>query len=158
MAGGAELDQLAHELEQAAPHDAGPACCRGSLGSGPPRTRIGVGLIGFGWLGQAHSRSVARLPTLFADRTFDAEALCADTLPERLDEAVQAFGYAEAAADWRRVVAHPGVDVVVIAAPNMLHRSCTGPRSRRQARLLREAGRRHTRADRACRGRRAGPA
>ena len=30
------------------------------LGGGrSPRTRIGIGLIGFGWLGQAHSRSLA---------------------------------------------------------------------------------------------------
>jgi predicted dehydrogenase len=93
------------------------------LGGGQPaRLRIGVGLIGFGWLGQAHSRSLARLPTLFADREFDADlVICADTVPERLEEAVGAFGYAEAAADWRRVVEHPDVDVVVIAAPNMLH-------------------------------------
>ena len=85
-------------------------------------TRIGVGLIGFGWLGQAHSRSIARIPTLFGDRGFDAElVVCADTLPERLDDAVASFGYAEAVADWRRVVEHPGVDVVFIAAPNMLH-------------------------------------
>ena len=93
------------------------------LGGGrSPRTRIGIGLIGFGWLGQAHSRSLGRLPTLFADREFDAElVICADTVPARLEEAVEAFGYAEAAADWRRVVEHPGVDVVVIAAPNMLH-------------------------------------
>jgi predicted dehydrogenase len=93
------------------------------LGGGQPaRLRIGVGLIGFGWLGQAHSRSLARLPTLFADREFDADlVICADTVPERLEEAVGAFGYAEAAADWRRVVEHPDVDVVVITAPNMLH-------------------------------------
>jgi len=86
------------------------------------RTRIGVGLIGFGWLGQAHSRSVARMPTLFADRVFDAElVICADTVPARIDEAVSDFGYAEAVADWRRVVEHPSVDVVFITAPNMLH-------------------------------------
>jgi predicted dehydrogenase len=93
------------------------------LGGGhSPRTRIGVGLIGFGWLGQAHSRSVRRIPTLFADRGFDAElVICADTVPARTDEAVSDFGYAEAAADWRRVIEHPGVDVVFIAAPNMLH-------------------------------------
>jgi predicted dehydrogenase len=91
------------------------------LGNGP-RTRIGVGLIGFGWLGQAHSRSVQRMPTLFADRVFDADlVICADTVPARIDEAVSDFGYAEAVADWRRVVEHPGVDVVFITAPNMLH-------------------------------------
>jgi predicted dehydrogenase len=85
-------------------------------------TRLGVGLIGFGWLGQAHSRSLRRIPTLFPDRTFDADlVICADTEQDRLDDAVGSFGYAEAARDWRRVVEHPGVDVVFIAAPNMLH-------------------------------------
>jgi predicted dehydrogenase len=84
--------------------------------------RVGVGLIGFGWLGHAHSRSLRRIPMLFADRGFDAElVICADTVPERLAEAVEAFGYAEATPDWRRVVEHPGVDVVFVTAPNMLH-------------------------------------
>jgi predicted dehydrogenase len=83
---------------------------------------IGVGLIGFGWLGQAHSRSLLRIPTLFPERTFDADlVICADTLAERLDSAVSDFGYAEAVPDWRRAVEHPDVDVVFITAPNMLH-------------------------------------
>jgi predicted dehydrogenase len=89
---------------------------------GGQRTRIGVGLIGFGWLGQAHTRSLLRIPTLFADRSFDTElVICADTMTGRLDEAIEDFGYAEAAADWRRIVEHPDVDVVYITAPNMLH-------------------------------------
>ena len=86
------------------------------------RRRIGVGVIGFGWLGQAHSRSLLRIPTLFPERDFDAElVVCGDTLPERLDEAVGSFGFARATADWRQVVEDPGVEVVFIAAPNMLH-------------------------------------
>ena len=61
------------------------------------RKRIGVGVIGFGWLGQAHSRSLLRIPTLFAERDFDAElVVCGDTLPERLDDAVNSFGFARA--------------------------------------------------------------
>jgi len=89
---------------------------------GRARHRIGVGVIGFGWLGQAHSRSMLRIPTLFADRTFDPElVVCADTAPERIDEAVHSFGFARATADWRQVLDDPAVDVVVIAAPNMLH-------------------------------------
>jgi predicted dehydrogenase len=87
-----------------------------------PRRRIGVGVIGFGWLGQAHSRSLLRIPTLFPERPFDAElVVCGDTLPERRAEAVDSFGFARAAADWRAVVEDPAVDVVFIAAPNMLH-------------------------------------
>jgi predicted dehydrogenase len=93
-----------------------PAAPRGA------RRRIGVGVIGFGWLGQAHSRSLLRIPTLFGSRDFDAElVVCGDTLPERRDDAVRSFGFARSAADWRAVVEDPAVDVVYVAAPNMLH-------------------------------------
>jgi predicted dehydrogenase len=86
------------------------------------RRRLGVGVIGFGWLGQAHSRSLLRIPTLFAERSFDAElVVCGDTLPERLADAVHSFGFRRATPQWQRVVEDPEVDVVVIAAPNMLH-------------------------------------
>jgi predicted dehydrogenase len=86
------------------------------------RRRLGVGVIGFGWLGQAHSRSLLRIPTLFAEREFDAElVVCGDTLPERRDEAVGSFGFARSTADWRAVVDDPAVDVVIVSAPNMLH-------------------------------------
>jgi predicted dehydrogenase len=79
-------------------------------------------VIGFGWLGQAHSRSMLRIPTVFPERGFDPElVVCADTVPERIDDAVRSFGFQRGTADWRRVVEDSQVDVVVIAAPNMLH-------------------------------------
>ena len=87
-----------------------------------PRQRIGVGVIGFGWLGQAHSRSLSRIRTLFPDREFEPElVICSDTVPARIEAATGDFGFGEGAADWRRVIDHPGVDIVVIAAPNALH-------------------------------------
>src|SRR4051812_37344663 len=90
--------------------------------TGRARKRIGVGVIGFGWLGQAHSRSLLRIPTLFAERDFEPElVVCGDTVPERIDDAVRSFGFARGTADWRSVVGDPAVDVVVVAAPNMLH-------------------------------------
>jgi predicted dehydrogenase len=84
--------------------------------------RIGVGVIGFGWLGQAHSRSLARIPTLFADREFQPElVVCADNVRERIDDAVRSFGFARGTLDWREVMDDGAVDAVFIAAPNMLH-------------------------------------
>lgn len=87
-----------------------------------PRPVIRIGLVGFGWMGQAHSRSYLRIPTLFADRPFDTElVIVADSVPRRRDQAVRDFGYAGAVEDWRGVVEHPEVDVVAVTAPNMLH-------------------------------------
>ena len=86
------------------------------------RRRIGVGVIGFGWLGQAHSRSLARIPLLFADRPYNPVLVAAaDALPARVDEAVRSFSFARASVDWRTVIDDPEVDVVFIATPNMLH-------------------------------------
>lgn len=86
------------------------------------RQRIGVGVIGFGWLGHAHSRSMLRIPTLFADRAYDPVLVaCSDPVPERIDEATGSFGFRRAGAEWRAVIDDPEVQVVFIAAPNMLH-------------------------------------
>jgi predicted dehydrogenase len=94
----------------------------GWAGAGSRRRRIGCGVIGFGWLGQAHSRSLLRIPTLFEDRLFDPQLVaCSDALPARVDQAVRSFGFKRAGADWRAVIEDPDVDAVFIAAPNMLH-------------------------------------
>jgi predicted dehydrogenase len=99
-----------------------PVTSAAPASAGAARRRIGVGVIGFGWLGQAHSRSLQRIPTLFADREFDPElVVCSDTVPARVDEAVASFGFARGATDWRAVIEDPAVEVVYIAAPNMLH-------------------------------------
>ena len=50
-----------------------------------------MGVIGFGWLGRAHSRSLARIPMLFAGRGYDPVLeICADPAPGAADEAVGA--------------------------------------------------------------------
>jgi predicted dehydrogenase len=86
------------------------------------RRHLGVGVVGFGWMGQAHSRSAARIPSLFPERQFDTELVaCADDVAARRELALDGFGFREAIADWRAVVEHPDVDVVYVTAPNMLH-------------------------------------
>ncbi|MGI8713043.1 MAG: Gfo/Idh/MocA family protein [Solirubrobacteraceae bacterium] len=96
---------------------------RSSAGPGSAaRRRIGIGVIGFGWLGQAHSRSLLRIPTLFADREYDPVLIAAaDTVPERVAQAVRSFGFPRGSVDWRAVIDDPAIDAVFIAAPNMLH-------------------------------------
>ena len=88
------------------------------------RTRrgIGVGVIGFGWLGQAHSRSLLRIPTLFGERAYDPRLVaCSDALAARVEDAVSSFGFRRGSVNWRAVVEDPEVEAVWIAAPNMVH-------------------------------------
>ena len=86
------------------------------------RRHLGIGVVGFGWMGQAHSRSVARIPSLFPERSFDVElVVCGDNVPARQQQALDGFGFREVADDWRKVIDRSDVDVVYVAAPNMLH-------------------------------------
>jgi len=86
------------------------------------RKKIGVGVIGFGWMGQAHTRSYIRIPTLFPERSYDIDlVIISDNVESRVDDAVSSFGFSSGTADWREVVDHREVDVVCICAPNMLH-------------------------------------
>jgi predicted dehydrogenase len=84
--------------------------------------RVGIGVVGFGWMGQAHTRSYLRIPTLYPARAAEPDlVVCSDTVDARREEARTSFGFRETAADWRRVCEHPDVDAVVVTAPNMLH-------------------------------------
>lgn len=84
--------------------------------------RIGIGVIGFGWMGQAHSRGCRRAPSYFPNRDYEPDlVVVSDTVAARRDDAVRSFGFRKAVEDWRDVMSDPDVDVVFITAPNMLH-------------------------------------
>jgi len=84
--------------------------------------RVGVAVIGFGWMGQAHARSARRLPTHFPDRRYQPELVAvADVDPLRREQAVRDWGFARATGDWRSAIDDPGVDAVWVTAPNMMH-------------------------------------
>ena len=83
-----------------------------------------IGLVGFGWMGQAHSRSYLSIPRYFPDAPFrPVLAGVADNVPHRVEQAVADFGYESGTADWRELVERPDLDIIDITAPNSLHQS-----------------------------------
>ena len=83
---------------------------------------IGIGVIGMGWMGQAHSRAYHQM----ADRYYDSGirprlVICADDVAARAERAKEALGFEECTTDWHAVISHPEVQVVNIASPNYLH-------------------------------------
>jgi predicted dehydrogenase len=83
---------------------------------------IRIGLIGFGWMGQAHSRSYRNIPVYFPEVGIRPRlAVVADTVDSRLQLAVDNFGYEEATTDWRTVIERDDIDVIDITAPNAMH-------------------------------------
>jgi len=86
-------------------------------------TDIGIGVIGFGWMGQAHSRAYRDIPVYFADSGIRPRLVSvADSVPARVELATSNFGFENATLDWRELVARDDVDLVDITAPNALHR------------------------------------
>ena len=66
---------------------------------------IGVAVLGLGWMGQAHSRSMLRIPSLFEDRKVNPRlVVCADTDAGRRTRAVEDFGFERSVEDWREAV------------------------------------------------------
>ncbi len=86
-------------------------------------TSIGIGVVGFGWMGQAHSRAYRSIPVYFPESGLKPRLVAvADTVPSRVDLAMENFGFATGVADWRELLERDDIDVIDITAPNAHHR------------------------------------
>ena len=83
---------------------------------------IGIGIIGMGWMGEAHSRAYRAIGDRFHDSAIEPRLIiCADPVEQRAQDARTRFGFERYTTDWREVIADPAVEVVNVAAPNGLH-------------------------------------
>jgi predicted dehydrogenase len=84
---------------------------------------VGVGVIGFGWMGNVHTRAYARVRHHFPQLGVVPElVVVADDVSGRAAEAAAQYGFAAAVQDWREVLTDPRVHAVSVTAPNWLHR------------------------------------
>jgi predicted dehydrogenase len=83
---------------------------------------IGVAVIGFGWMGRAHTTAYARVPHHLTDVAVRPHlVLVADEVPGRAAEAAERFGFESVTEDWHDVLADPRIEAVSVTAPNFLH-------------------------------------
>jgi predicted dehydrogenase len=96
----------------------------GEIGTDTSGARaIGVGVIGFGWMGRVHAQAYARVRHHFPDLELLPQLVAvADEVPGRAEGAAAQFGFATAVRDWRALLADPRVHAVSVTAPNWLHR------------------------------------
>jgi predicted dehydrogenase len=87
-----------------------------------PENSLNIGLIGSGFMGQAHADAYRRAGLLYRDlpRVPVLHTL-ADANQTLARAAADRFGFARATADWRAMVADPEIDVVDITTPNSMH-------------------------------------
>lgn len=82
--------------------------------------RIGVGLLGTGFMGRAHARSLRALPELDPPLLPALVGVCGRDL-DRLDTARRRYGFETATVHWRDLVDDERVELFDNGAPNALH-------------------------------------
>ncbi len=85
-------------------------------------TEIGIGVIGGGYMGKAHSVAMAAVGAVFETRLRPRLEMIAASSLESAERYRAAFGFARAAPDWRALVDDPRVEAVIIASPQETHR------------------------------------
>ena len=85
-------------------------------------SKIGIGIIGMGWMGMVHGRAYHQVRQRFPESGLIPElVVCADDVANRCEQARNMLGFTRTTTDWREVMDDPDVSVVNITAPNHLH-------------------------------------
>ncbi len=80
-----------------------------------------VGMIGYNFMGRAHSNAWRQAPHFFdLPAKIEMKTLCGRCAPA-VEKAAERLGWAEARTDWRAVVEDPDIDIIDISTPNDTH-------------------------------------
>ncbi len=86
------------------------------------KTILNIGLIGSGFMGQAHADAYRRAGMLYRDLpAIPRLYMLADATEQLAAGAAARYGFERSTGDWRRLVEDPEVDVVDITSPNAMH-------------------------------------
>jgi predicted dehydrogenase len=86
-------------------------------------SELGVGVIGFGWMGRVHAQAYTRVRHHFPDiAPVPRLVAIADEVPGRAEAAAVQFGATTSTRDWRELLTDPTIGAISVTAPNFLHR------------------------------------
>ena len=84
--------------------------------------KLNIGLIGYGFMGRAHSNAFRKVGNFFdLDYEVALKAVCARD-EAKVKAFAQKWGYESHETDWRKLLARKDIDVVDIACPNDMHK------------------------------------
>lgn len=85
---------------------------------------VRIGVIGFGWMGEVHSRAYSRLHQHYPAFPLRPQlvAVADPAADDRAVRAMSAYGFTRHARNWREIVEAPDIDAVSITGPNFIHR------------------------------------
>ncbi len=84
---------------------------------------LNIGMIGYGFMGRAHSNAYRKVANFFPDLKYRPvlKAVCARNA-ERARAFADTWGYESVETDWRKLIARPDIHAIDICTPNDLHR------------------------------------
>jgi predicted dehydrogenase len=85
-------------------------------------TKIGIGIIGAGYMGKAHSVAMAAVGAVFNTALRPHLEMICTTSEEGAAANAKAYGFARSTANWSTLVNDPLVEAVIIASPQHTHR------------------------------------
>ena len=85
--------------------------------------RIGIGVVGGGYMGKAHAVAMSAVGAVFNTRLRPVLEMVAASSPESAARYRDQFGFARAAESWQALVEDPKVEAIVIASPQESHRA-----------------------------------
>ena len=84
--------------------------------------KLGIGVVGLGWMGRVHTASYRRLVEHFPELGVEPRLVIASDLAADRRAHAELLGFEATTADWRAVVEHPEVEAVSVTTPNAMHR------------------------------------
>lgn len=84
-------------------------------------TKLNIGMVGYGFMGRAHSNAYHRANQFFELAYHPVLKIVAGQTRDKVDDFAQRWGWQRAVTDWRRVVESPEIDAVDIVSPNSTH-------------------------------------
>jgi predicted dehydrogenase len=83
---------------------------------------LGVGIIGYGFMGKVHAYDYRSLPIYYEPMPVRTKLVgVADAVPERARLAVEQAEFEFSTTDWRELVARDDIHIIDICSPNSLH-------------------------------------
>jgi predicted dehydrogenase len=83
--------------------------------------KINIGLVGYGFMGRAHSNAYLSVSQFFDLTRQPVLKAVVGRDAEKVKRFAHKWGYESSYTDWRRLVEDPAIDVIDIAAPNDMH-------------------------------------
>jgi len=85
------------------------------------KKEIRVGMIGYKFMGKAHSNAYRNLPFFFDLNVVPVMKAISGRNEAKVKEAAQAFGWESYETDWRKLIERDDIDMIDIATPNNMH-------------------------------------